>query len=62
MSPGTAAQAVGAGRATDYRWWARNQAASWAGLQERPRPPVVRYERASPGELLHLDTKNLGRF
>ena len=28
----------------------------------RPRPPVVRYERASPGELLHLDTKKLGRF
>ena len=27
-----------------------------------PRPPVVRYERASPGELLHLDTKKLGRF
>ena len=26
-----------------------------------PRPPVVRYERASPGELLHLDTKKLGR-
>ena len=27
-----------------------------------PRPPVVRYERAQPGELLHLDTKQLGRF
>ena len=27
-----------------------------------PRPPVVRYERAHPGELLHLDTKKLGRF
>ena len=27
-----------------------------------PRPPVVRYERAQPGELLHLDTKKLGRF
>ena len=24
-------------------------------------PPVVRYERARPGELLHLDTKKLGR-
>ena len=22
----------------------------------------MRYERASPGELLHLDTKKLGRF
>jgi transposase InsO family protein len=27
-----------------------------------PRPPVVRYERARPGELLHIDTKKLGRF
>lgn len=27
-----------------------------------PRPPVVRYERARPGELLHIDTKRLGRF
>jgi transposase InsO family protein len=27
-----------------------------------PRPPVVRYERARPGELLHIDTKKLGRI
>jgi transposase InsO family protein len=27
-----------------------------------PKPPIVRYERASPGELLHLDIKKLGRF
>jgi len=27
-----------------------------------PRPPVVRYQRASPGELLHIDTKKLGRI
>ena len=27
-----------------------------------PKPPVVRYERAAPGELLHLDIKKLGRF
>ena len=26
------------------------------------REPVVRYERSRPGELLHLDTKKLGRF
>ena len=35
------------------------------GCSRRPRvpqPPVVRYERAVPGELLHLDTKKLGRF
>ena len=27
-----------------------------------PPPPPVRYERDTPGELLHLDTKRLGRF
>jgi transposase InsO family protein len=27
-----------------------------------PRPQVVRYERERPGELLHIDTKRLGRF
>jgi len=27
-----------------------------------PPPPIVRYERERPGELLHLDTKKLGRI
>ena len=27
-----------------------------------PLPPVVRYERKTPGELIHLDIKKLGRF
>ena len=27
-----------------------------------PAEPVVRYERAAPGELLHIDTKRLGRI
>lgn len=27
-----------------------------------PRPPVVRYERQRPGELVHLDSKKLGRI
>ncbi len=27
-----------------------------------PAPPIVRYERATPGELLHLDIKQLGRI
>ena len=30
--------------------------------QLEPAPPVHRYERAAPGELLHLDTKKLGRI
>jgi transposase InsO family protein len=31
-------------------------------LPRLPRPEVVRYERERPGELLHIDTKRLGRF
>ena len=27
-----------------------------------PKPPVVRYERERPGELVHIDTKKLGRI
>lgn len=27
-----------------------------------PKPPVVRYERATPGELIHLDIKSLGKI
>jgi transposase InsO family protein len=27
-----------------------------------PRPAVIRYQRTSPGELLHIDTKKLGRI
>ena len=27
-----------------------------------PAPPVVRYEHAAPGDLLHLDIKKIGRF
>ncbi|HZO62479.1 MAG TPA: IS481 family transposase [Gaiellaceae bacterium] len=35
------------------------------GVSRLPRPnrgPIVRYERARPGELLHVDIKRLGRF
>jgi transposase InsO family protein len=27
-----------------------------------PAPPIVRYERSAPGEMLHMDTKKLGRI
>lgn len=27
-----------------------------------PQAPVIRYERSRPGEMIHLDTKKLGRF
>ncbi|WP_298573683.1 hypothetical protein [uncultured Luteimonas sp.] len=32
----------------------------WRELE--PQPPVVRYERATPGELVHIDIKKLGRI
>jgi transposase InsO family protein len=51
---------MGLPRSTVYAWLRR------AGLGRldrlEPRPPVVRYERARPGELVHLDTKQLGRI
>ena len=39
LSPGVAAQAIGASRATGYRWWRRYVTAGWVGLQERPSTP-----------------------
>lgn len=27
-----------------------------------PKPPIIRYERANPGELIHLDIKTLGKI
>jgi transposase InsO family protein len=38
----------------------RAKLSRWRELE--PRPPVRRYERERPGELLHLDTKKLGRI
>ena len=55
MSPGAAAQAVGASRATGYRWWRRYVTAGWAGLQERPSTPKHqprRLDAAAEGEIL----------
>jgi transposase len=50
---------LGCPRSTVSRWLQR------LGLgrpPRAPRPPVQRYERATPGELLHVDIKALGRF
>ena len=47
-SPGAAAQAVGASRATGYRWWQRYVTAGWVGLQERPSTPQHQPRRLSP--------------
>jgi transposase len=38
----------------------RAKLSRWRELE--PRPPVLRYERERPGELLHLDTKKLCRI
>jgi transposase InsO family protein len=38
----------------------RARLSRWRDLE--PRPPVRRYERQCPGELLHLDVKKLGRI
>jgi transposase InsO family protein len=54
------AERFGVGRATMHRILRR------LGLERlrklEPRPPVQRYERARPGELLHLDVKKLARI
>ena len=38
------------------------RAAGLSRLKNLEPPPTVRYEREHPGELLHIDTKRLGRF
>ena len=48
LSLGVAAQAIGASRATGYRWWRRYVTAGWAGLQERPSTPQHQPRRLSP--------------
>jgi transposase InsO family protein len=54
------AQQLGLSRATVARICARAGINRLSRLE--PAPPVVRYERAQPGELLHLDVKKLGRI
>jgi len=54
------AQEAGRGLATVSRCMAKLGLSRLERLE--PAPAAVRYERASPGELLHLDTKKLGRI
>jgi transposase InsO family protein len=60
VGPHVLAWETGVPRSTVYALLRR------AGLNRldrlEPRPPVVRYERERPGELVHLDTKMLGRI
>lgn len=54
------ATTMGLSVATVSRVLRRARLSRWRELE--PQPPVVRYERAAPGELIHLDTKKLGRI
>jgi hypothetical protein len=54
------AATLGLARSTVARWL------EWAGVGHLarldPPAPVRRYQRARPGELIHLDIRKLGRF
>jgi len=54
------AQAVGVSPATVSRILRRARLSRIRDLE--PPEPVVRYERKTPGELIHIDIKKLGRF
>jgi transposase InsO family protein len=54
------AELVGRSVSTVSRWLARLGLSSLKALD--PVRPVVRYEHAAPGEMLHIDTKKLGRI
>ena len=51
---------VGVSRATVGRILTRHGLNRWRDLE--PAEPVRRYERARPGEMIHIDIKKLGRF
>jgi transposase InsO family protein len=54
------ARRLGVSGASVSRILRRAHLSRWRELE--PRPPVRRYERERPGELLHLDIKKLGRI
>ena len=60
MSAAFIADKLGLARSTVARWLKRAGLGRLAALE--PKPPVIRYQRERPGELLHLDIKTLGRF
>ena len=60
MTAAAIAERLGLARSTVARWLARHGVGRRAALD--PPPPVRRYQRERPGELLHIDIKKLGRF
>ena len=60
LGPHVLAWETGLARSTVYAFLVRRGLNRLDRLE--PRAPVVRYERERPGELVHLDTKQLGRI
>ena len=60
MTAAAIAERLGLARSTVARWLARHGLGRRAALD--PPPPVRRYQRDRPGELIHIDIKKLGRF
>mgnify|MGYP003576691738 FL=1 len=54
------ARELGVSAATVSRVLRRAGLSRWRELE--PQAPAVRYERSTPGELIHIDTKKLGRI
>jgi transposase InsO family protein len=60
MTGAAIAARLGLSRSTVARWLRREGLGCLAQID--PPEPVRRYQRARPGELIHLDIKKLGRF
>jgi len=54
------AEETGVSRSTVGRILARHGLNRWRDIE--PAEPVLRYERDTPGELIHIDIKKLGKF
>jgi transposase InsO family protein len=60
MTAAEIAERLRLARSTVARWLKQMGLGRLGALT--PRPPVIRYQRERPGELIHLDIKKLGRF
>ena len=60
MTAAEIAERLRLARSTVARWLKQMGLGRLGALT--PRPPIIRYQRERPGELIHLDIKKLGRF